>query len=327
MTTHSLQDLLAAISDQVDRGSELKIVIPEDTGMFKLDKALIENTRKLIQETGDALLNVIDAFEVSPPAPGSYTTLSPQEVADLAFVCRAELRELSKAFEASVEDGSLWKIAAAHDAVISRAVRALIPIESTLREYGGLPSLLRQWFDLDDALEIRRQFAGFWIVMKKDGEPKGAKVKEVLLEITKMIAVLRRDPIYPYLRIDDRLEIRSVQKRIFGFVEDKDADPDVDGLRIYQDVIGFFDLLLHRHRREELVENDRFLVDSIIREVFEYEKPEIFPEDSFDDIQNFVSMDPELDELILQGVVKGEPGPSEPYHEPLKRIRAQLKKK
>lgn len=323
MASHSLQDLLADISSQVDRGSSLKIVIPEDTGMFKLDQELVKNTRQLIQQTGDALLNVIDAFEVSPPAPGSYSTLTPQEVADLAFVCRSELRELTKGFEAAVEDGSLWKIAAAHDAVVSRAVRALIPIETTLREYGGLPSLLRQWFDLDDALEIRRQFANFWIAMKKDGEPTGATVKEVLLEVTRMIATLRRDPIYPYIRIDDRLEIRAVQKRIFGFVEDKGADPGVDGLRIYQDVSGFFDLLLHRHRREELVENDRFLVDSIIREVFELEKPDVFPEDSFEDIQSFVSMDPELDALIL----KGEPGPTAEFHEPLKRIRTQLKKK
>lgn len=322
MTT-SLQDLLSNISAQVDRGSNLKIVIPEDTGMFRLDQSLIDNTRKLITETSDALLNVIDAFEVSPPTPGSSSTLSPQEVADLAFVCRSELRELSKGFEAAVEDGSLWKIAAANDAVVSRAVRALIPIETTLREYGGLPSLLRQWFDLDDALEIRRQFADFWIAMKKDGEPKTEKVNEVLLQVTRMIATLRRHPIYPYIRIDDRLEIRAVQKRIFGYVEDKDAKPEVDGIRIYQDVIGFFDLLLHRHRNEELVGNDRFLVDSIIREVFELDAPEIFPEDSFEDIQSFVSMDPELDELIL----KGAPGPAEPFHEPLKRIRAQLKKK
>ena len=320
----SLQDLLAAVSKQVDQGSSLKIVVSEDTGMFKLDKALIDNTKALIRETSEALLNVIDTFEVSPPAAGSSSTLSPQEVADLAFVCRAELKELDKGFDAAVADGSLWKIAAANDAVVSRAVRALIPIETTLREYGGLPSILRQWFDLDDALEIRLQFANFWIAMKKDGEPTPETLDPLLLQITRMIGMLRRDPIYPYLRIDDRLEIRAVQKRIFGYIEDKSATPEKDGMHIYQDVSGFFDLLLHRHRREELVENDRFLVDSIIREVFDFgTPPEIFPEDSFEDLHSFVSMDPELDQLLLVG----SPGPAEAFHEPLKRIRNQLRKK
>ncbi len=319
----SLETLLQEVSKQVDRGAKLKIIVPEDTGMFKLDKDLVHNTKQMIDETTKVLLDVTDTFEQSPPAAGASTTLSPQEVADLAFVCRSELKELAKEFDAAVTDGSLWKIAAANDQVVSRAVRALIPIESTLREYAGLTSLHRQWFDLDDALEIRQQFANIWIELRKDGEPTADSVDELLTRITRMIAVLRRDPIYPYLRIDDRLEIRAIQKRIFAYLEDTSATPGVEGIRLFQDAGGFFDLLMHSHRREELVENDRFLIDSIFRDVFEYgEAPEIMPEDSFDDLRSFVAMDPELDVLLL----KGEPSAAELFREPLKRIREQLKK-
>ncbi len=319
----SLEVLLQEVSKQVDQGAKLKIIVPEDTGMFKLGKDLVHNTRKLIQDTTTVLLEVTDTFEQSPPAAGANSTLSPQEVADLAFVCRSELKELAKEFDAAVADGSLWKIAAANDQVISRAVRALIPIESTMREYAGLTSLHRQWFDLDDALEIRQQFANIWIELRKDGEPTAENVDDLLTRITRMIATLRRDPIYPYLRIDDRLEIRSIQKRIFAYLEDTSATPGVEGIRLFQDAGGFFDLLMHSHRREELVDNDRFLIDSIFREVFDYgETPEIMPEDSFDDLRSFVAMDRELDVLIL----KGEPSESEAFREPLKRIRNQLKK-
>lgn len=323
MATSSLQELLSAVSKQVDLGTELKIVVHKDTGMFKLDRSLVTRTQQMIRETNDALLNVIDTFEESPPEASSTSTLSSQEVADLAFVCRSELKELGKAFDVAVNDGSLWKIAAANDAVVSRAVRALIPIETTLREYGGLPSLLRQWFDLDDALEIRRRFAEFWILLHKDGEPTDDTVGPLLNQVSRHIALLRRDSIYPFLRIDDRLEIRAIQKRIFRHLEDSSASP-LEGRRIYHDILGFFDLLLHRHQREELAENDRFLVDSIIREVFDQGSvPPLFPEESFEDVSSFVSMDPELDRLILLG----QPSESIHFLEPLRRIRDQLKGK
>ena len=319
---NSLQELLQQVSKLVELGSSLKIIVPEDTGLFKLDKSLVEGTRRLIDETSKVLLDVTDTFEQSPPAAGAKSTLSPQEVADLAFVCRSELKELAREFEAAATDGSLWKIAAANDRVVSRAVRALIPIESTMREYAGMTSMHRQWFDLDDALEIRRQFASFWIELRKDGEPTAENVDTLLTHITRLIAVLRRDPIYPYLRIDDRLEIRAVQKRIFAYLEDS-STASLDGIRLFQDAIGFFDLLLHSHRRDELLENDRFLVDSIFREVFDYgDTPDVLPEDSFEDLQSFVAMDPELDALIL----KGEPSSAEAFREPLKRIRKHLRK-
>ncbi|MEM8998559.1 MAG: hypothetical protein AAGF23_27480, partial [Acidobacteriota bacterium] len=303
----SLDALLTRFSEHIEGGQKLKIVVPQDTGFFTLDPALVDGILALLAETVATMRAVTETFEDAAPERGR-STLSPQEVADLAFVCRTELVELEKSLRQAAAAKNLWKTAAEADRAVARAIRAMIPIEGALLEYAGREPIERKWFDLDDALGIRRHFVDFWLECKRRGNPAaGLALRAAFDAFSARIADLRQDALYPYLRIDDRLQIRSLQKRILAEVE---KDPQCTGLearRLWQDLVGFFDLLMHIQRREELREHDRLLVGRISRQLHDLQRaPERLPEETHDQLRSLASLEPSLDVLL----VREQPGRS-----------------
>ena len=317
----SLDVLLQRVSDQIEGGQKMKIVVPQDTGFFKLDPALIDRILGLLEGAIQTMRDVTDAFEHEGAPERGASTLAPQEVADLAFVCRTELVELEKSLRQASEAKNLWKTAAEADRAVARTLRAMIPIESALREFAGLEPIERTWFDLDDALNIRRRFVDFWLEAKRRGAPSGDGLKAAFERFSVMIAELRQAALYPYLRIDDRLQIRALQKRILAHLEQEVSVAAVEGPRLWQDLVGFFDLLMHIQRREELREHDRLLVGRIYREVYDLKHvPEVLPAASHEQLLALASLEPSLDALLLQG-----PSRSAEYREPLEALREKLK--
>ncbi|MEM6794960.1 MAG: hypothetical protein AAF725_13355 [Acidobacteriota bacterium] len=314
-------ELLDRISGLIESGQGLKVVVPQDTGFFSLDPALVPNILAMLRETAQTLHDVTERFETAPPERGS-STLKPQEVADLAFVCRSELVELESSLSQVSKANNLWQTAAEADRAVARALRAMIPIEGLLREYSGLEPVPRRWFDLDDALTIRRRFIDLWLITRrrsKSEPPSGDGLRAAFESLAGRIAALRKDAIYPYLRIDDRLQIRALQKRILAQLE-KGVDPE-EGPRLWQDASGFFDLLMHIHRREELREHDRLVAGRVYRRIYDLVNvPERLPEEDHLKLMDLASIEPSLDELLL----RDSPARSADYRQPLEALRARL---
>lgn len=318
----SLDVLLQRVFDQIEGGQKLKIVVPQDTGFFKLDPRLIDRILDLLSSAIETMREVTDTFESDQAPARGASTLTPQEVADLAFVCRTELVELEQSLRQAVESKNLWKTAAEADRAVARTLRAMIPLESALREFAGLEPIERTWFDLEDALAIRRRFVDFWLEAKRRSSPEGNDLRAAFEHFSAMIAELRQDALYPYLRIDDRLQIRSLQKRILGHLEQDDPTAAVDGPRLWQDLVGFFDLLMHIQRREELREHDQLLVGRIYREIYDLKSaPEILPAESHGQLVALASLEPSLDALLL----RGRPSRLTDYREPLESLREKLR--
>ncbi|MEM1180377.1 MAG: hypothetical protein AAGM22_18685 [Acidobacteriota bacterium] len=316
----SLDALLQRLTEHIEGGQKLKIIVPQDTGFFTLDPELVEGILVLLNATVATMRQVTETFEEAAPERGA-STLAPQEVADLAFVCRTELVELEKSLRQASEAKNLWKTAAEADRAVARAIRAMIPIESSLREYAGLDPIERTWFDLDDALAIRRRFVDFWLECKRRGNPEGPDLKTAFQVFSQGIADLRQDALYPYLRIDDRLQIRSLQKRILAHMEKDPESRGLEGRRLWQDLVGFFDLLMHIQRREELREHDRLLVGRVCRLLFDLKHlPEHLPQETHEQLRSLASLEPTLDVLLLPD----QPARSADYRQPLETLRAKL---
>ncbi len=313
--------LVEEIAGLIENGQELKFVVPQDTGFLRLDPELIDNILAMLQRTITLMREVTASFEDDPPEKAANATLSPQEVADLAFVCRSELVELHQGLSHAVDTKNTWKIAAQGDRAVARAIRALIPIEASIREYLGQEPIKRNWLDLDDALTIRQKFIEFWLFTKTVGALDDSKQQATLQEIRDRIADLRKAPIYPYLRIDDKLSFRSLQKRVLSALEETGPGAAENCRRLWQDLVGFFDLLMHINRREELQNHDRLLIGRVNRDLYNLtDLAEVMPQAIHDQLKSLASLDPELDQLLL----RDQPARSIEYKEPIRRLHQRL---
>jgi hypothetical protein len=315
-------DLLPEIESLIERGQGLRFHVPQDTGFISLDPKHIGGVLEVLEKTVEALRHITNVFDDGPGLAPSASGLTAQDVADLAFVGRTETVEMRDNLAQARANGNVWKVAAEGDRAVARATRTLISVEAALRELSGLALLERKYFDLNDALEIRSHYAKLWLAVVWAGEPQKLKdVERNLRGIGDLIAELRREKIYPFLRIDDRLEIRNLQKRIMAFFEAPGAEAEQAGRRLWQDLVGFLHLLMHVNRREELREHDRLLVGRVYREINDHgSRPGELSAEMHESLRGLASLDPDLDRLL----VLIRPGRLSDYREPLQRLREKL---
>ncbi len=272
------KELLARVTALIDRNQGVAIASPVDTGYFSVEPETVRGILDLFAETADLLRDIGAYFETQGAGDvdeitaeddtdflreigaSISTELASREVADLAFMGCSEILDIHRELRAAAEEQSFWKIVAHADAGLGRAAQALIPIESAMREYEGLPAMRRRWENIDDSLEIRRQYDMLWRAVQRAGNPAADEIETAIRKIGHRIAILRRLKIYPLLRVDDRLSIRKLQKRVFAYLE---QPGEVDGHSLWQDLVAFFGLLRQVNNRHELREHDRQLVLTI----------------------------------------------------------------
>ncbi|MEM9596681.1 MAG: hypothetical protein AAGD06_20600 [Acidobacteriota bacterium] len=317
-----LQDPRERAAELIERGEGLRMVVAQDTGFFTVEPERIEGILGLLDDAMGLMWEVTERYDGATGGPDvTEAVLAPQELADLSFVGRSELRELRESLETAAESRNTWKIISESDRAVARTTRALVPIEAALREYSGLTPNTRRWYDIDDALEIRRAYVDFWIEARRHGTPKDADIVDRLRHFSTKIAELRKAKIYPFLRIDDRLEIRAIQKRIFAHLEDPGPDPALAGGRLWQDMVGFFDLLMHINRREELLEHDRLLAGRLLRELSDPASlSDPVSAETHERLRSLASQEPGLDPLL----VADDPSRASAYTEPLNKLLQRL---
>lgn len=311
------QKLLARVTGLIERSARMSFAVPADTGHIALDHGRVAGVLEFLDDTAALLRDIGVYFEerlethdlgevaagddtdfLKQIGAGISTELAAREVADLAFMGRSEILEIRRELAAAIAEDSLWKIAAHADAGRGRAVRALVPVESAIREYEGMPAMRRRWENLEDSLEIRRQYAMLWRAVLRAGEPEGEELEPALRKIANRIAILRHLKIYPLLRIDDRLSIRKLQKRILEQLEGGD---ELTGRRLWSDVVAFFSLLMQVNRRQELREHDRQVVLAVHHELSRgaYQGDRI-PSQTLERLESLWGRDAELDQVLLR---------------------------
>lgn len=312
-------ELLRRTGDLIDRSLSQRFQVPQDTGLLTLDPTLADRVLGTLAETAELLRAVTHYFDDGAMMPPSASGLSTQDVADLAFVSRTEIVEIQESLAGAKERRNSWKIASEADRAVARATRSLVSLEAALCELLGLEIRERRWFDLGDALEIRRQYVRLWLEVVRAGQPKGPAVTATLKRFSDLIAILRREKIYPFLRIDDRLELRQLQKRIFAQLEERGPDAEQAATRLWQDLSGFIHLLMQVSRREELREHDRLVVGRVYREVIDADAlPTPLSAENHDHLLDLAALDPELDRLLLAA----KPARALDYKAPIGRLRA-----
>ncbi|RMH18565.1 MAG: hypothetical protein D6696_12780 [Acidobacteria bacterium] len=331
---------LTRVMALIERLQQLQVVVPEDTGYVALEDGLLRDLTSLLEATSTLLDDVRRGFEDGAPARDGggeaedsasladigaqiSSELAAREIADLAFVGRNQILAARDGFLRARQQSSMWEVISYADAGLRRMGKALIAIESALREYEGLPPVERRWDDLEDAVEIRRTYGQFRRAILRGGEPADDELETRLRRAARRIAILRDLRIYPYLRIDDRRQIRSFQKRIAAWLKSDPEDPErlAQGRRLWQDLTAFSRLLAQVNNRQSLREHDRVVVGRSIRALFVRRPlPRRMPAEVLAGLQTLLGRDDELDDLLRQP----EPPPVEAWRAPLLRLQHEL---
>jgi hypothetical protein len=304
--------LLQGVSRLIEMREEVQVFVPTDTGLFSLSEELIQGVENLLTEASQLMAEVTDHYDQLVPEEGEdeENFLTPQsdeiriasQISAIAFVARSQTLETQEDLQRATETGNPWKVGALADTGVQRAMRGLIALEEVMCEFAGMPSKDRHWKDMDDALEIRRLYAQFRRAILRDGTPDPAELPARLRKVTHRINILRDLKIYPFLRIDDRLEIRRMQKRIHALLErDNDAERKIDGRHLWQDLESFAQLLRQVNLREELILHDRRVVAEVSSALFRGDRSsKKVPAAVRKRLESLQGKDDTLDEMLLR---------------------------
>lgn len=345
------QELLDRVGELFAQTQGVDFVIPDDTGYFSIEDDLVKQVRSVIRQTSDLLREIMDCYdaeagegpagEISAHDDESFlkeigaqisSQLAVEEVSGLAFVSRGQLLDMLTALDQAIQARQIWKVASYADTGLRRSGRALIAIESAMRECEGLPVEYRQWQNLDDSLEVRRVYGGFRRAVLRGGEGteevelEAEALRERMEAAAEAIAALRDLEIYPYLRIDDRLQIRRLQKRILGWLEEASRATDGGqsaeaGVQLWSDLVSFARLLAQINHRQELREHDRLTVGGLLRKFFgKSATPEKLVPSILALLEPLLGREDELDAIILNP----DEHTGEDLRAPLERLRKEL---
>ena len=312
-------------------------VISEETGHFSLDDDFVPKVRSLIDESIQLLREIGDHYEQvsverqepqpdedqGSSVPTESGELSAREVADLAFVGRSQLSEKRDGLQKAVEGKQLWAAASHASTGLRRIGKALTAIDVAITEFEGLQLDWVPWVDLEDSLATRQVYGQFRRQILEleqevqDDLPKGLK------NASYRIAFLRKLHIYPYLRIDDRIAIKQLSRRIQAWLEDAGSNAE-DGKRLWGDLVSFAHLLAKVNEREELREHDRRAVHNLVRRLFGGPKPvERLDGELLEELTQLEGLD-----LAIDAVIQKPAGHSvASLREPLERLQENLRRK
>ncbi len=335
------EKLLQRVEDLIEETQGMAFVVPEDTGYFSIDDDMVRHVRELMTQVVQLMRELTDFYDAESVAHGEESRnetgegddflrdigalisseLAAREVSGLAFVARGQLMEMQEALTSALEHKLVWAVASHADSSLRHIGKALIAIESAVREYEGIEAKDRRWTDLQDSLDTRRLYGQFRRAILRGGDPRTHdQLTASLKSAATRIAILRGLEIYPFLRIDDRLTIRRLQKRIAAWLDGGDQE---SGLRLWQDLISFARLLMKVNDREELREHDRQVVTSVHRLLFEPKRPATrLSAGQLKELQRLEGRDDDLDRLIRLASEL----PVEDLRHPLKRLRNQMQR-
>lgn len=286
--------------------------VPEDSALIGLAADLVPKVTRQLRDGVD-LLEAVQAFydPVRQDLPARIAEedsllhigqmisaeFAARDLADLVFFARSELRgALDKMLESATRDASQLTLASNCETSLRCLRKALVSVESACYEFEGIKAPPRQWFDVELSLQIRKLYWNLRRETEMAGRG-GQSLEEKLRKVLYRVVAFRELSVYPFLRVDDRVHLRQLLKRILDWLNGTERDP-TEGKRIWEDLSGFAEILVQVSHRQELQDHDRELLDSVHRQLFRRHHVDKIPAPLWVRLDNVLGLDEELDVLI-----------------------------
>jgi hypothetical protein len=221
-----------------------------------------------------------------------------QEITDVLFLARNELKGALQDLIASIDQEDFLRVASSCDSGLRTLKRTLISVESAIYEYEGREPPVRQWSDLEVSLRTRRMYGELRREILSTPSPRDPALPDCLASLHDRLDRLRDLDFYPLLRFDDRVAMRELRRRMASWVASEPHDL-IAGRRLWQDLMGFAELLKEVSHRQELRQHDRALLRRAYHQLFgRGPHPPAVPEDLLHQLAALGGLDDELDELL-----------------------------
>ena len=281
--------------------------------------ALLEQATLLLEEIqdayGDVLPEEVLAEEPSQHGEGGAEEPSTAFIRDLVWIARSELRGRYRDLMAAAESGNHLLTATVCDDSLHRVRRVVHAMESAICELEGREAPVRQLRDLKLALQMRQLFRTLRRRIGGEAPANDEALVRRLEEVAKTFRELRHRHLYPLIRIDDRVLLRSLLESIEEWLL-SDREPR-EGRHLFQDLAGFARLLAQVSQRQELIEHDRQLLADVWTALYEAEEaPATLPQALHLEMLALLGLDDELD-LLLEAL---------PEHTSTARLRVPLER-
>lgn len=273
--------------------------------------------------TGDEFNRGFD-FEIDTLIDGATRDGSAKEAtsqtADLAFVANIELRDRQRRITGLDTSSEAVPIVSECDSALRRIRKSLTAVELVIAGVLGVPHRLDFETELAVSLQIRCAYTRFRQAVAGP-VPTRDTLRRSLRAAGTRIAMLVGRAIYPQLRVRDRLQIRAFQGQILAWLRGESSFDLQVGRRLWQDLVGFLNILSAVSRRQELVEHDRAVIGSACCELQDGATTQSRVADaSFEQLRALYGLDHELDELLAS-----EERSAKKWIAALARMRIQLR--
>lgn len=230
---------------------------------------LVERACVLVTGTVEVCMKFSDASEKRPSSLPFGLALDAavaqppiqQAIEDVAFLVMLELRQRRERLQQL--GGDPIAVLSECDGALRRIRKGLGAIEVVAAKVFHQPVRLDFSTELQRSLLVRAAYAKFSRRLRANA-PAGetpTDLRTALRRVGTEIAVLVGRDAFPMIRVRDRLQIRSLQRRILDWLHVLDP---VEGARLWQDIVGFVEMLGHVNRREELISHDREVVKTAL---------------------------------------------------------------
>lgn len=328
-------------ADLIREVESFDVRVPEDSALIGLASDLVPKVVHLLRE-GIDLLEKVEAFydpdRNQPERPPDGDTLhhiglmissefAARDLIDVTFFARSELRSsyehlmksATRRAKGRPEEDQLT-LASNCEAGLRALRKAMVSVESAVYEFEEREAPKRQWYDVELSLQIRKLY---WNLRRETELAEGGGVQDLegrLRQVLYRIMAFRELSVYPFLRVDDRVNLRQLLKRILDWLNGERRD-STEARRIWQDLTGFAEILVQVSHRQELQDHDRELVGRVYYRLFRHADLHHMPDGLIREMESVLGLDSELDELISSKVKN-----LERWREPLRRVLSKLKR-
>lgn len=183
-----------------------------------------------------------------------------QQVGNLAFAGRSELRRVERLLNASgVAQAERVVGCEAARRKLRRAIHAVLEVAGQALGHGF--DIAHGDGEVEAALAVRRMYAKFRRSLPPCDAADPAQVRRALRYAAVSLAVMVGSADFSEIRVPDRQLLLGLQARILAWARERGSD--AAGAQLYLDLQTAADLLRSINLRQELVAHDRALVEGL----------------------------------------------------------------
>ncbi|HET7544750.1 MAG TPA: hypothetical protein VFK05_33010 [Polyangiaceae bacterium] len=271
---------------------------PVATSLLARGAALVEQLRALYEPSEGQPSERTLSFELAMDAAVEQRARAAvADVADIAFCAQLELQQRRQRLKEVARSRDPIALLGDCDSALRRLYKALCAIDIALARATLTEPSLDFTSELQRSLRVRRYYARFTGQILSGPEPTPGTLLARLRGAGTAIAVLVGHDVYSELRVRDRLQLRSLQRRILDWLAPAPrADATDTGFQLWSDVKAFVGMLRGVNSRQELLEHDA----KVMRDALAFAAcgGREFPLELRQPLEALAGLDPGVDRLL-----------------------------